>query len=76
MNFSADKLRITEGPWNPEQVLFLISQGIEMFDSSFAIMLAEKGMAFGLAEGFPLAKGEEQYSLVDLDNQTCEYWQL
>uniref|UniRef100_A0A1I8BN86 TGT domain-containing protein n=1 Tax=Meloidogyne hapla TaxID=6305 RepID=A0A1I8BN86_MELHA len=65
----SDKLRIVEGPFDPTQVLFLFKQGIDLFDSSYPTMLAEKGFAFGLLEGFPLDNNNEQFSLIDLNEK-------
>jgi queuine/archaeosine tRNA-ribosyltransferase len=67
----SDKLRVVEGPFDPEQVLFLCKQGIDLFDSSYPTMLAEKGFAFGLIDGFPLDGNSrtEQFTLIDLNEK-------
>lgn len=63
----SDILRIVEGPFDPSQVLFLFKQGIDLFDSSYPTLLAEKGFAFNLSNGFPF--DQEQFSLIDLNEK-------
>ncbi|CAP20485.1 Protein CBR-TGT-2 [Caenorhabditis briggsae] len=60
------KLRCISGPFNPKTVLFLVQQGIDLFDSSFAIKLAEEGHAFCLADDYPTSS---KYEVVDFKDQ-------
>ena len=64
-----EKLRLVEGCFNPDQVLFLFHQGIDLFDSSFVTKLAEKGMAIRLVDGFPLTLDERQFTVMDLNEE-------
>lgn len=65
----SEKLCLAEGCFNPDQVLFLFHQGIDLFDSSFVTKLAENGMVFRLVEGFPLELDERQYTIMDLKEE-------
>lgn len=60
------KLRCIAGPFNPKTVLFLVQQGIDFFDSTFPIKLAEEGHAFCLADDYPTSS---KYEVVDFNNQ-------
>lgn len=44
--------RLVEGVFNPKQIHMLIKEGIDLFDSSYAIHLADQGKAFRLADDF------------------------
>ncbi|CAI2352493.1 unnamed protein product [Caenorhabditis sp. 36 PRJEB53466] len=59
------KLRCISGPFNPKTVLFLVQQGLDLFDSSYTIKLAEEGNAFCLADDYPKSAN---YELVDFNN--------
>nr|CAD7259499.1 unnamed protein product [Timema shepardi]CAD7569495.1 unnamed protein product [Timema californicum] len=41
----ADKFRIVHGCWNPETVLDLVKEGIDIFDSSYPFLVSERGSA-------------------------------
>nr|CAD7440979.1 unnamed protein product [Timema bartmani] len=41
----ADKFRIAHGCWNPETVLDLVKEGIDIFDSSYPFLVSERGSA-------------------------------
>lgn len=60
------KLRCISGPFNPKTVLFLVQQGIDLFDSSFPVKLAEEGHAFCLSDDFPTSS---KYEVVDFNNE-------
>ncbi|CAD6186608.1 unnamed protein product [Caenorhabditis auriculariae] len=47
------KVRCTSGPFDPKMVKFLVEQGLDLFDSSYAVSLAEKNSAFRLADDYP-----------------------
>ncbi|TKR86377.1 hypothetical protein L596_010981 [Steinernema carpocapsae] len=63
------KLRLCEGSFTPAQIMFLISLGFDMFDSSYATMLAEEGKALRLASDFP---ANLQFATLDFTDKTFE----
>uniref|UniRef100_A0A1I7T6A8 Queuine tRNA-ribosyltransferase accessory subunit 2 n=3 Tax=Caenorhabditis tropicalis TaxID=1561998 RepID=A0A1I7T6A8_9PELO len=60
------KLRYIAGPFNPKTILFLIKNGIDLFDSSFPVKLADEGHAFCLADDYPTSSN---FEIVDFNNQ-------
>lgn len=40
------KIRFAPGPFDPSMVFFLVQQGIDLFDSTFAIKMAEEVLHF------------------------------
>ena len=47
-----DVPRLVEGAFDPYQIHFLIKLGIDLFDSSYTILVAEKGIAFNVADDY------------------------
>ncbi|CAB3396607.1 unnamed protein product [Caenorhabditis bovis] len=48
-----NKLRIVSGPFDPTKVLTLVRLGIDLFDSSYAVKLAEQNRGFYLSDNYP-----------------------
>lgn len=65
--------QLFQGPFNPNQVVFLVGLGIDMFDSTYPLMMAEKGIAFGLVDGFPSKPGNEQFTTMDMNDEKYEF---
>lgn len=40
-----DKMKIIFGAWNPNLIIDLINSGVDMFDSSFPLMITERKSA-------------------------------
>ncbi|CAI4222900.1 unnamed protein product [Auanema sp. JU1783] len=59
------KVRFTSGSFNPEMVLFLTKLGVDLFDSSYAIKLAEQAKSFRLADDYP---NSSRFSVVDYND--------
>ncbi|KAH7730400.1 Protein TGT-2 [Aphelenchoides avenae] len=62
----ATKPRLVEGVFDPSQILYLIQQGIDLFDSSYAAALSEEGKAFKLSDSFP---AQPQFVVLDLSDK-------
>ncbi|PAV85882.1 hypothetical protein WR25_09133 [Diploscapter pachys] len=56
------KIRFAPGPFDPSMVFFLVQQGIDLFDSTFAIKMAEEAKAFKLVDDYPHS---DAFDLVD-----------
>ncbi|VDM07479.1 unnamed protein product [Wuchereria bancrofti] len=52
-HISPSHLRLVNGAFSPTEVVALAHLGIDLFDSSYAIFLAEQGKAFVCSENFP-----------------------
>uniref|UniRef100_A0A8R1DYM4 TGT domain-containing protein n=2 Tax=Caenorhabditis japonica TaxID=281687 RepID=A0A8R1DYM4_CAEJA len=70
---SPSKLRMVSGPFNPKMVVFLVAQGIDIFDNSFAIKLTETGHAFCLADDFPTNSNFEVVDFNDADKYADDW---
>ncbi|KAE9552112.1 hypothetical protein FO519_004692 [Halicephalobus sp. NKZ332] len=44
--------KLVEGAFDPSQILSLVKLGIDLFDSSYAILLADKGQSFRIGENY------------------------
>ena len=62
----ANKPRLVEGAFNPAHIFELVRLGIDLFDSSYAIVLAENACAFRVAADFP--RSAAKFEEVDLSN--------
>ncbi|CEF62909.1 Queuine tRNA-ribosyltransferase subunit QTRTD1 [Strongyloides ratti] len=51
------KFKVSEGVFNPTQILSLISIGFDLFDSSYASKLASEGKCFRLNDDYPNCGG-------------------
>ncbi|PAV78340.1 hypothetical protein WR25_24771 isoform B [Diploscapter pachys] len=58
----SSKIRFAPGPFDPSMVFFLVQQGIDLFDSTFAIKMAEEAKAFKLVDDYPHS---DAFDLVD-----------
>lgn len=58
-------LRLVNGAFSPTEILSLIKLGIDLFDSSYPVLLAEQGMSFRLSEDFPK---DNTFSIFDYNN--------
>uniref|UniRef100_A0A914Y1A2 tRNA-guanine(15) transglycosylase-like domain-containing protein n=1 Tax=Panagrolaimus superbus TaxID=310955 RepID=A0A914Y1A2_9BILA len=47
-----DVPRLVEGAFDPYQILCLVKNGCDLFDSSYTVLLAEKGIGFNVAEDY------------------------
>ncbi|MFH4973926.1 hypothetical protein AB6A40_000635 [Gnathostoma spinigerum] len=61
-----NKVRLVSGPFDPTQVVSLVRKGIDLFDSSFAILCAEEGRSFRLHDDFPK---NPAYSTLDFNSE-------
>uniref|UniRef100_A0A0N4ZRI9 TGT domain-containing protein n=1 Tax=Parastrongyloides trichosuri TaxID=131310 RepID=A0A0N4ZRI9_PARTI len=61
------KLKLSEGLFSPTHVLFLVSLGFDIFDSSYASDLAQDGMAFRLDDDYPHSGGS--YKIIDFKDR-------
>ncbi|VIO98604.1 Uncharacterized protein BM_BM6467 [Brugia malayi] len=52
-HISPSHLRLVNGAFSPTEVVALAHLGVDLFDSSYAIFLAEQGKAFVCGENFP-----------------------
>ncbi|EFO28416.1 queuine tRNA-ribosyltransferase [Loa loa] len=52
-HISPSHLRLVNGAFSPAEVVALTHLGVDLFDSSYAIFLAEQGKAFVCGENFP-----------------------
>ncbi|KAL3985641.1 Queuine tRNA-ribosyltransferase family protein [Acanthocheilonema viteae] len=52
-NIPSSHLRLVNGAFSPTEVVALTHLGVDLFDSSYAIFLAEQGKAFVCGENFP-----------------------
>ncbi|VDM46143.1 unnamed protein product [Toxocara canis] len=59
-------LRYTSGAFSPSEVVVLTRIGIDLFDSSYAVMLAEQGQAFRLSDQFP---ADPTFSVADFNDK-------
>ncbi|VDO43342.1 unnamed protein product, partial [Onchocerca flexuosa] len=59
---SPSHLRLVNGAFSPTEVIALTHLGVDLFDSSYAIFLAEQGKAFVCDENFP---HEATFSIFD-----------
>ncbi|CAD5231424.1 unnamed protein product [Bursaphelenchus xylophilus] len=48
-----NKPRLVEGVFDPSQIFELVRLGVDIFDSSYAVLMAEKGQIFRVANDFP-----------------------
>uniref|UniRef100_A0A7E4VUA0 Queuine tRNA-ribosyltransferase accessory subunit 2 n=1 Tax=Panagrellus redivivus TaxID=6233 RepID=A0A7E4VUA0_PANRE len=60
-----DKVRLVEGAFNPTQILHLIKLGVDLFDSSFASLMADEGKAFKIADDF---ESTWEFSVLDFND--------
>uniref|UniRef100_A0A0N5AJK4 TGT domain-containing protein n=1 Tax=Syphacia muris TaxID=451379 RepID=A0A0N5AJK4_9BILA len=58
--------KIANGPFSPTEIVSLAKLGVDLFDSSFATLLAEEGKLFQLHPQFPKVP---TYSLIDLNDE-------
>ncbi|CAG9539452.1 unnamed protein product [Cercopithifilaria johnstoni] len=61
-HISPSHLRLVNGAFSPTEVVALTHLGVDLFDSSYAIFLAEQGKAFVCDENFPT---EATFSVFD-----------
>nr|CAG4645622.1 EOG090X08JG [Lynceus sp. MCZ IZ 141354] len=61
-----DKLRIFPGPVKPELVTKLITAGIDVFDSTYAVIKAEKGVALTFSFGQKKVPNDDEGSKAEL----------
>jgi len=60
-----EKVRLVEGPLDPGQIFHLTQLGIDLFDSSYSIMLSEQGKAFRLHDEFPNTNSMPFFDVID-----------
>lgn len=59
---------LVEGVFYPEQIFYLIKEfGINLFDSSYAVWLAENGKALKIGTDFP--NESTDYQIVDFNDK-------
>ena len=58
--------RLVEGAFDPSQIWNLVKLGVDLFDSSYAILLADKGQAFRIGDNY-WKTGE--FTIMDLKNE-------
>uniref|UniRef100_A0A915DJB5 tRNA-guanine(15) transglycosylase-like domain-containing protein n=1 Tax=Ditylenchus dipsaci TaxID=166011 RepID=A0A915DJB5_9BILA len=58
--------RMVEGPFDPHQIFTLIQLGIDIFDSSYAIWLAQQGRGFKLTDDYP--SSSSGFKVVDFND--------
>ncbi|ETN84755.1 tRNA-guanine transglycosylase [Necator americanus] len=58
------KLRFVAGPFDPAMVLHLSKLGFDLFDSSYAVKMAEEAKAIRLADDFPYSS---RFELLDFN---------
>lgn len=59
-------LRYTSGAFSPSEVVVLTRLGIDLFDSAYAILLAEQGQMMMLNEEFPV---DASFSILDFNDK-------
>uniref|UniRef100_A0A915B3W8 tRNA-guanine(15) transglycosylase-like domain-containing protein n=1 Tax=Parascaris univalens TaxID=6257 RepID=A0A915B3W8_PARUN len=59
-------LRYTSGAFSPSEVVVLTRLGIDLFDSTYAILLAEQGQMMMLNEEFPV---DSSFSILDFNDK-------
>ncbi|GMR59139.1 hypothetical protein PMAYCL1PPCAC_29334, partial [Pristionchus mayeri] len=62
-------LRVSQGSFSPVQVAILLSMGMDLFDSSWPIQQAEKGIAFQVTAEYPM---DPSFSTVDFTLPTLK----
>ena len=58
--------RLVEGAFDPSQIWNLVKLGVDLFDSSYAIMLADRGQVFRVGDNY-WKTGE--FTVMDLKNE-------
>ncbi|KAI6189869.1 Queuine tRNA-ribosyltransferase accessory subunit 2 [Aphelenchoides bicaudatus] len=61
-----NKIRIVEGSFDPQQIFNLIQLGIDMFDSSFVVQMADESKAFRVSDSYP---EDNNFELIDLTEE-------
>uniref|UniRef100_A0A8R1V369 tRNA-guanine(15) transglycosylase-like domain-containing protein n=1 Tax=Pristionchus pacificus TaxID=54126 RepID=A0A8R1V369_PRIPA len=62
-------LRICQGSFSPVEISLLLSKGIDIFDSSWPIKQAEKGIAFEVSAEYPI---DSSFSTIDFTLSTLK----
>ncbi|CAI5452409.1 unnamed protein product [Caenorhabditis angaria] len=63
------KLRIISGPFSPPIILSLVKLGVDLFDSSWPVSIAEEGKAFCLSDDFASSLNCSRYEILDFNNE-------
>ncbi|CAD5223956.1 unnamed protein product [Bursaphelenchus okinawaensis] len=64
-----NKPRLVEGAFDPTEIFELIRLGVDIFDTSYAILMAEQGKAFRVSDEFPQ---ENTFKTTDFTSDTYQ----